>query len=161
MKQGQKHLLGASVYLLVVHRVRKYFIIHFSEQRKDKHMLAIIKRMYSGLVLVIGITVLFSTLVQAQPQRMSVEDRVKILKDSLKLSDEQSSKITKILEDQREEMTTAMTENQGDRDAMRSVMQGLMKKSDDKIKAILSKNQAKKYDKIVQERRARMEQRTQ
>jgi len=124
-------------------------------------MLAIIKRMYSGLVLVIGITVLFSSLVQAQPQRMSVEDRVKILKDSLKLSDEQSSKITKILEDQREEMTTAMTENQGDRDAMRSVMQGLMKKSDDKIKAILSKNQAKKYDKIVQERRARMEQRTQ
>ena len=124
-------------------------------------MLAIIKRITSGLVLVLGITILFSALVQAQPQRMSVEDRVKILKDSLKLSDEQSSKITKILEDQREEMTTAMTENQGDREAMRSVMQGLMKKTDDKIKTILNKNQAKKYDKMVQERRARMEQRTQ
>ena len=124
-------------------------------------MWTIIKRMTSGLVLVLGITILFSTLVQAQPQRMSVEDRVKILKDSLKLSDEQSLKITKILEDQREEMTTAMNENQGDREAMRSVMQGIMKKSDDKIKTILSKVQATKYDKIVQERRARMEGRTQ
>ena len=124
-------------------------------------MWAIIKRMTSGLVLVLGITILFSTLVQAQPQRMSVEDRVKILKDSLKLSDEQSLKITKILEDQREEMTTAMNENQGDREAMRSVMQGIMKKSDDKIKTILSKVQVTKYDKIVQERRARMERRTQ
>ena len=124
-------------------------------------MWTIIKRMTSGLVLVLGITILFSTLVQAQPQRMSVEDRVKILKDSLKLSDEQSLKITKILEDQREEMTTAMNENQGDREAMRSVMQGIMKKSDDKIKTILSKVQATKYDKIVQERRARMERRTQ
>jgi hypothetical protein len=117
--------------------------------------------MTSGLVLVMGVTILISNLVQAQPQRMSVEDRVKILKDSLKLSDEQSSKITKILEDQREEMTTAMNENQGDREAMRSVMQGIMKKSDDKIKTILSKVQATKYDKIVQERRARMERRTQ
>ena len=124
-------------------------------------MWTIIKRMTSGLVLVLGITILFSTLVQAQPQRMSVEDRVKILKDSLKLSDEQSLKITKILEDQREEMTTAMNENQGDREAMRSVMQGIMKKSDDKIKTILSKVQVTKYDKIVQERRARMERRTQ
>jgi Spy/CpxP family protein refolding chaperone len=124
-------------------------------------MSAVIKRMASGLVLVMGITILFSALVQAQPQRMSVEDRVKILKDSLKLSDEQSSKITKILEDQREEMTTAMNENQGDREAMRPVMQGIMKKTDDKIKTILSKGQATKYDKIVQERRARMEQRTQ
>jgi periplasmic protein CpxP/Spy len=136
-------------------------MIRIYERRKDKHMLTIVKRMTSGLVLVLGITILFSTLVQTQPQRMSVEDRVKILKDSLKLSDEQSSKITKILEDQREEMTTAMNENQGDRDAMRSVMQGLMKKTDDKIKTILNKNQAKKYDKMVQERRARMEQRTQ
>ena len=124
-------------------------------------MWAIIKRMTSGLVLVLGITILISTLVQAQPQRLSVEDRVKILKDSLKLSDEQSLKITKILEDQREEMTTAMNENQGDREAMRSVMQGIMKKSDDKIKTILSKVQVTKYDKIVQERRARMERRTQ
>ncbi len=120
-----------------------------------------VMRKTMGLVVVLGIVMLFSTLAQAQPQRMSVEDRVKMLSDSLKLSEEQSAKITKILEDQREEMTTAMSENQGDRDAMRSAMQELMKKSDDKIKAVLTEDQAKEYDKMVQERRARMGRRTQ
>jgi periplasmic protein CpxP/Spy len=120
-----------------------------------------VKRITIGLLLVVGIAILFSTLAQAQPQRMSVEDRVKILKDSLKLSDEQSSKITKILEDQREEMTTAMNDNRGDREAMRSVMQELMKNTDSQIKAVLTENQAKKYDKMLEGRRARMGRRTQ
>ena len=79
--------------------------------------------MFIGFIIIIGIALLFSTLAQAQPQRMSVENRVKILKDSLKLSDEQSAKITKILEDQREEMTMAMKDNRDNRDSMHSLMQ--------------------------------------
>jgi periplasmic protein CpxP/Spy len=114
-----------------------------------------------GLVLVLGIAILFSTIAQAQPQRMSVEDRVKMLKDSLKLSSEQCTKITEILEDQREEMTTVMNENRGDREASRTVMQDLMKKTNTKIKALLTEDQAKKYDKMLEERRARMGRRTQ
>ena len=69
---------------------------------KDKCMSTAIKRMLTPLIIVIGFAICFSTFVQAQPQRMSVENRVKILKDSLRLNDEQSEKITKILEDQRE-----------------------------------------------------------
>jgi Spy/CpxP family protein refolding chaperone len=119
-----------------------------------------INRLTIGLVLIIGIVILCSTLVQAQPQRMSIEDRVKILKDSLKLSDDQSMKITKILEDQREEMTNAMNENKDNRDAMQTARREIMKKADEQIKSLLTEDQATKYDKMVKTRRARMGQRT-
>jgi len=124
-------------------------------------MSAAVKRMTIGLVLIIGIAILFSTLAQAQPMRMSIEDRVKILKDSLKLSDEQSVKITKILEDQREEMTTAMNENRDDRDAMQAARKEIMKKADEQIKSVLTEDQVKKYDDMLKGRRARTRQRTQ
>jgi periplasmic protein CpxP/Spy len=118
-----------------------------------------IKRMTTVPVLIIGIAMLFSTVMQAQPQRMSVEERVKILKDSLKLSDEQTTKVTKILEDQREEMTTAMNNNRGDRQAMRAVRQEIMKKTDDKIKEVLTEEQVKVYDKVIKDRQAQMSRR--
>jgi len=128
-------------------------------------MSAVVKRIPIEFVLAIGILMLFSTLAQAQPkahqQRMSIEDHVKILKDNLKLSDEQSAKITKILEDQREEITTAMNENRDNRDAMQAARKEIMKKADEQIKSVLTEEQAKKYDKMLKERRTRMEQRTQ
>ena len=123
-------------------------------------MLTAINRLTTGLVLIIGIAIIFSTLVQAQPQRMSIEDRVKILKDSLKLNDDQSTKITKILEDQREEMTNAMNENKDNRDAMQTARREIMKKTDEQIKSLLTEDQAKKYDQMLKTRRARMGQRT-
>jgi Spy/CpxP family protein refolding chaperone len=132
----------------------------FTKTRKDKNMSTAINRMTIGLVLVIGIAVLFSTQAQAQPKRMKVEDRVKILKDNLKLSDEQSVKITKILEDQREEMTTSMNENRDNRDAMQTARQEIMKKTNEQIKSVLTEDQAKKYDEMFKGRRARMGQRT-
>jgi Spy/CpxP family protein refolding chaperone len=134
--------------------------IIFTKTRKDKNMSAAINRITRGLVLVIGIAILFSPLAQAQQQRVTIEDRVKILKDSLKLSDEQSVKITKILEDQREEMTTAMNENRDNRDAMQTARKEIMKKADEQIKSVLTEDQAKKYDAMVKSRRARMGQRT-
>ena len=120
-----------------------------------------INRMTIGFVFVIGIALLFSTVAQAQQQRMTVEARVKILKDSLKLSDDQSTKITKILEDQREEMTTAMNENRDNRDAMQTARKEIMKKTNDQIKSVLTEDQAKKYDEMLKGRRARVEERTQ
>jgi len=112
-------------------------------------------------MLVLGIAILFSTLVQAQSQRMRVEDRVKMLKEKLKLSDEQSVKVTNILEDQREEITNATNENRGDRDAMRTAMAELMKTTNSKIKAVLTDDQATQYDKIIEGRRPRIKQQTQ
>jgi Spy/CpxP family protein refolding chaperone len=116
--------------------------------------------MTTGLVFVIGIAILFSSQAQAQSQGISVEDRVKILKDSLKLSDEQSNKITKILEDQREEMTTAMNEHRASPDAMQAARKEIMKKADEQIKSVLTEDQLKKYNKMLKGRRARVGQRT-
>jgi periplasmic protein CpxP/Spy len=119
-----------------------------------------VNRITLGLVLVIGIVILFSTLAQAQPQRMSVENRVKILKDSLKLSDKQSAKIIKILEDQREEITTALNENRDDRSALQAAKKKIMKKAEQNIKSVLTEDQAKRYDEMIKQHNARMERRT-
>jgi len=120
-----------------------------------------VKRMTVGFVIVIGIVILFSTLTQAQQQLLSVEDRVTILKDNLKLSDEQAVKITKILEDQREETTTAMNENRSDREAMHNAMQEIMKKTNSQIKKVLTEDQAAKYDKMFKRHRERTGQKAQ
>lgn len=119
-----------------------------------------IKRMSVMCVLIVGVLLIFATVTQAQQQRMSVEERVKILKDSLLLSDDQAAKITKILEDQREEMTTARNENKGDRSAMRAAVQEIMKKSDNQIKDILTDEQTKKYNEMQKARRSQMDRRT-
>ena len=120
-----------------------------------------IKRMTVGLVLVIGFAVLFSTYAQAQPMRMSTEERVKILTDSLKLSDEQAAKVTIILDQQSNEMTAAFEKYSDNRDSIRPAMQEIMQKSDKKINSILTKDQAKKYDVMQKERRERMGRRPQ
>lgn len=123
-------------------------------------MRPMIHRITVGIVLACAALFFVSASMPAQKRmRMSVEDQVKILKDSLKLTGDQVTKITKILEDQREERTTAMSENKGDRDAMRATMQEIAKKTDGKIKKVLTEDQAVTYDRMVKERRAQMERR--
>jgi periplasmic protein CpxP/Spy len=118
-----------------------------------------IKRIIIGLVLVIGIAILFSSFVQAQPMRMSTEERVKMLKDSLKLNDEQAAKITVVLDQQSTEMRAAFENYSDNRDSMRTAMQEIRNKYDKKITVVLTKDQAKKYDVMQKERLARMGQR--
>jgi periplasmic protein CpxP/Spy len=83
------------------------------------------------------------------------------LKNKLKLTDEQTSKITTMLEDLREEMTTTANEHRDDREAMHTAMQEMMKKTNSQIKSVLTEEQAVKYDEILKERRERMEKRIQ
>jgi hypothetical protein len=117
-------------------------------------------RLTIAIVLTCGALLFLSASMQAQPRmRMSVEDQVKILKDSLKLADDQVARITKILEDQREERTAAVNENRGDRDVMRAAMGEIAKKTDERIKEVLTKDQAITYDRMMKARRARMERR--
>ena len=125
-------------------------------------MASYIQRITGRHIFVLGITLAVAVLAQAQPQRqrISIEDRVKILKDSLKLTDDQCTKITKIFEDQREEMATAMNENKDNPDAMKTVRQEIMKKTDDQIKSILTEDQVAKYDEMLKTRRERMGRRT-
>ncbi len=119
------------------------------------------KRMVFGLVLSIGITMLFSAFMQAQPMRMTSEERVNLLKDSLKLNDEQAAKIKLIFDGQSEQMGAAFEKYSDNRDSMRTAMQEIMQKTDKKIISILTKDQAAKYDEMVKARRERMRQRGQ
>ena len=124
-------------------------------------MSAVIKRMAIGLVIVIGIVILISSFAQAQPMRITTEERVKMLKDSLKLNDKQAEKITAILNQQSTEMIATFEKYSDNRDSMRVAMQGITQKCNKQIAAVLTKAQAKKYEAMQAERRKRMGMRNQ
>lgn len=93
---------------------------------------------------------------RAQMRRPSPEVQAKTLQDSLQLSDDQTKKVTDILVDAQKDAQDAMSANQGDRQAMRSAMREIMKKTDAKITAILTPEQAQKYEAMQKSRRERM-----
>ena len=121
-------------------------------------MTAILKQMCIALILMIGVTMAMSTTVQTQPKSISVEEQINILKKKLKLNAAQTSKITVIIEDQREEMITTKNELRGDQEALRSALQAIMRKTNNQIKAVLTEEQKVKYDELLKERRDKMEQ---
>ena len=96
------------------------------------------------------------SLLSAQRMRMAPEDRAKMLKDSLKLTEAQTKKVTQIYEESNEEMTIARQEYKGDRDGMREAMQKIMKKTDEKISAVLTPEQQKKYEEMIKNRPMRL-----
>ena len=102
----------------------------------------------------IGITAVCRA--QGGGMRRSPEDRAKDLQTQLKLTDDQTTKIMAIYKAQATKMDSVRTAANGDRQAMRSAMMPLMKDSNDKIKAILTPEQATAYDKIMQDRMDRM-----
>ena len=102
----------------------------------------------------IGITAVCRA--QGGGMRRSPEDRAKDLQTQLKLNDDQTTKITAIYKAQATKMDSVRTAANGDRQAMRSAMMPLMKDTNDKIKAILTPDQATAYDKIMQDRMDRM-----
>jgi|ERR1041385_591630 Spy/CpxP family protein refolding chaperone len=102
----------------------------------------------------IGITAVCRA--QGGGMRKSPEDRAKDLQTQLKLTDDQTTKITAIYKAQATKMDSVRTAANGDRQAMRSAMMPLMKDTNDKVKAILTPDQATAYDKIIQDRMDRM-----
>ena len=100
-----------------------------------------------------------ATLSRAQGggQRMTPEDRAKNLQTQLKLTDDQTAKITAILQTQATKMDSVRTAANGDRDAMRAGMMPIRTATNDKIKAILTPDQATAYQKMLDEQRARMQ----
>ena len=84
-------------------------------------------------------------------RRMSTEDRVKQLKD-LKLTDDQTAKITVVYDAQAKSIDSLRNAG-GDRSAFRPIMQA----TNDKVKAILTPEQAAAFQKMMDERRARMQ----
>ena len=111
------------------------------------------KKLLLMLCLVAGIT----TLSKAQGQRRTPEEQAKNLQTQLKLTDDQTTKITSIMQMQSTKMDSIRTAANGDRDAMRSGMMTVMQAMTPKIKAVLTPEQATAYDKMQAERRARMQ----
>lgn len=102
----------------------------------------------------------FTAITKAQGgMRMSAEERAKQLQTQLKLTDDQTAKVTAIYKAQRAKMDSIRTAANGDRDAMRSAMMPLMKSTNEQVKAVLTPEQATEYDKIQQERMQQMQQR--
>ncbi len=86
-------------------------------------------------------------------QRRTPEERAKMLQTQLKLTDDQTAKITAIYVAQTAKMDSVRNAG-GDRSAMMPLMQA----ANDRIKAILTPDQAAAYQKMMDERRARMQQ---
>jgi|WetSurMetagenome_2_1015567.scaffolds.fasta_scaffold09519_2 hypothetical protein len=119
-------------------------------------MFTSIQQLIIKLVLLFGGLILLSAAVQAQPKRIPVEKQIQILRDKLKLNDEQSKKIKTILEDQHEETTAAMSENRSDHQAMLAAVEEITKRTDKRIKKNLTEPQVKMYDKMIKDRQTEM-----
>ncbi len=91
--------------------------------------------------------------------RLSPDERAAELKTLLKLSDEQTTKVKSIFEQQDKEVRKLFESAAGDRAAMREAMQKNARETDEKILALLNAEQQTKYKQWVDERRARFEQR--
>ncbi|MDB5154805.1 MAG: hypothetical protein JWR54_3556 [Mucilaginibacter sp.] len=90
--------------------------------------------------------------------RRSPEERAKQLQTQLSLNDDQTTKITAIYKAQSVKMDSVRTVSNGDREAMMKAMMPMMQSTNDKIKAILTADQAAAYDKLMKERMDRMKQ---
>jgi protein CpxP len=93
---------------------------------------------------------------QGGGQRRTPEEQAKQLQTQLKLTDDQTTKITAIFQAQATKRDSIRTAANGDRQAMMQGMMPLMQDTNNKIKAILTPDQATAYDKMVQERMERM-----
>ncbi|MDB5023354.1 MAG: hypothetical protein JWP78_1109 [Mucilaginibacter sp.] len=90
--------------------------------------------------------------------RRSPEQRAKQLQTQLSLNDDQTTKITAIYKEQSVKMDSVRTASNGDREAMMKAMMPLTQSTGDKIKAVLTADQAAAYDKLIKERMDRMKQ---
>lgn len=114
------------------------------------------KKLILMLCFVAGIT----SLSKAQGgggQRRSPEEQAKQMQTQLKLTDAQTAQITTILQMQSTKMDSIRTASNGDRDAMRSGMMSMQQAMAPKIKAVLTPEQAAMYEKMMADRRARMQ----
>ena len=114
------------------------------------------KHVFFSFIILFTAALLSTTAALAQMRRPSPEVQAKMLKDSLQLSDDQTAKITDILAEAQKDQQDAMSANQGDRQAMRSAMMGIMKNTDKKITTLLSTEQAQKFESMQKNRREHM-----
>jgi periplasmic protein CpxP/Spy len=91
-----------------------------------------------------------------RPMMPSVDDQIKHLTQKLDLTDDQQAKLKPILEDQRKQMDQIHNDSSLSREDRFSKMQQVRTAGDTQIKALLTADQQKKFDKMREEQRSRM-----
>ncbi len=86
----------------------------------------------------------------------SVDDQIKHLTQKLSLTDDQQAKLKPILEDQRKQMDQIHNDSSLSREDRFSKMQQVRTSGDTQIKALLTDDQQKKFDKMREEQRSHM-----
>ncbi len=95
----------------------------------------------------------------AQPRRMSVDERVAMLKDTLHLSTVQADSVRSIYTATDKEVQAAFAASGEDRAAMRETMGKIREKTDRQIEAILTPDQKAKYIELRKAQDLRRQQR--
>ena len=96
---------------------------------------------------------------QGQGMRMSPKERAEALGKQLSLDSVTVAKVTAIMEKSQKQMMDKRNELQGDMDGMRAAMMEIREKQTKDITALLTKDQAKKYEEILKEQQQRMQNR--
>ncbi|QKJ28953.1 hypothetical protein HQ865_04020 [Mucilaginibacter mali] len=81
---------------------------------------------------------------------MKPEDRAKAMQTALKLTDDQTAKITAIYTAQTAKQDSIMKANNGDRQAAMGAMRPMREATNAKIKALLTEDQKAEFDKMSQ-----------
>jgi len=110
------------------------------------------KKLLLMLCFVAGITSLSKA--QDGGGRRTPEEQAKNLQTQLKLSDDQTAKITTIMQMQSTKMDSVRTASNGDRQGMMPIRQAISTK----VKAVLTADQATTYEKMQAEQMNRMRQ---
>ncbi len=119
----------------------------------------------SLLMLALAIPFGLPTSSPAQPRARMFPDSTRInamvdtLAARLALSDSVKSKVREIYFASFENMRKEMQKNRGDFRAMRKTRKKILDERDEKIKALLTDEQKKKYDKLLEAERQRMRER--
>jgi protein CpxP len=109
---------------------------------------------------VIGISAV--SFAQGGGQRRTPKEQVDRLKEQITgITDDQTTKLTVIYTEAAKKRDSVMTAANGDRSVMMGAMMKMTPLTDAKIKAVLTADQAKAYQKIADERAAQMKARMQ
>jgi hypothetical protein len=96
---------------------------------------------------------------QGQGMRMSPKQRADTLGKQLGLDTATVAKVAAIMEKYQKEMMDKRNELQGDMDGMRAAMMDIREKQTKDITALLTEDQAKKYEEILKQQQQRMQNR--
>ena len=112
--------------------------------------------------LTLGAVIAFSPAAQAQDKKEapkgkgpSLEERVKQMTETLKLTNEQKPKVEAILKEQGEKMSALRADQNTPQDERRTKMMEITKATGEKMKAVLTKEQGEQYDKFLTEAAAK------